>query len=194
MTDFSYVFSSASNVTQRRNSSKQRMSMSMYGMFQSAFVFNQDISAWNTAKVTSMNSMFSSAINFNSPLNTWNVGAVTDFTNMFNSASNFNRPLNNWNTAAGTSMNATFYNAFSFDQDISSWNMRSVSNVGNMLVNVRLSTANYNALLIGWVAQLLKPNLSFNAGTSAYTSAATAARNYLISNFGWTIADGGLSN
>ena len=37
----------------------------MNNMFQGAAAFNQNISSWNTAKVTDMNAMFSGAALFN---------------------------------------------------------------------------------------------------------------------------------
>ena len=66
--------------------------------------FNQDISNWNTSKVTDMSYMFSSATAFNQPLNTWDVSNVTNMSYMFagvrykdgnkyNRTSSFNQPL-----------------------------------------------------------------------------------------------------
>ena len=66
--------------------------------------FNQDISSWNTSKVTDMSHMFSGATAFNQPLNTWDVSNVTDMSYMFagvryvdghnyNRTSSFNQPL-----------------------------------------------------------------------------------------------------
>lgn len=43
----------------------------MRAMFQNATNFNQDISGWNTSKVTDMGYMFQNATNFNQPLDTW---------------------------------------------------------------------------------------------------------------------------
>ena len=45
--------------------------------------FNQDISSWNTSKVTDMSHMFSGATAFNQPLNNWDVSNVTDMSYMF---------------------------------------------------------------------------------------------------------------
>ena len=39
--------------------------------------FNQDISAWNTAKVTTMEYMFYEAAAFNQNISAWNTAAVT---------------------------------------------------------------------------------------------------------------------
>jgi len=116
---------------------------------------------------------------------------------MFNNASSFNQPLNTWNTSSSTSMYAMFQSATAFDQDLSSWNitgLNSVSDLTNFLLNGTFSTANYDALLIGWSAQTpLFNGLTPNFGNSQYTlgGAAESARNTLINTYGWTITDGG---
>jgi surface protein len=46
-------------------------------MFNEAYVFNQDISGWNTANVTNMSVMFQTALVFNQNLSGWNVTKVT---------------------------------------------------------------------------------------------------------------------
>jgi surface protein len=47
-------------------------------MFYDAPAFNQNISGWNTDKVTTMVSMFYDARTFNQNLSGWNVNVVTD--------------------------------------------------------------------------------------------------------------------
>ena len=61
---------------------------------------------------------------------------------------------------------------------------------------VVLSTANYDALLIGWATistneTPLKPNVPFSGGNSKYCNGASA-RASIISTYGWTITDAGL--
>ena len=51
--------------------------------------------------------------------------------------------------------------------------------MANMFYHVTLSTANYDALLIGWAAQAVEPNVQFSGGNSKYTAGATA-RNTLV--------------
>jgi hypothetical protein len=61
-----------------------------------------------------------------------------------------------------------------------------------MFKGITLSTANYDALLIGWDALELQNNVNFHAGYSAYSStAAITARANIISTDSWTITDGG---
>jgi hypothetical protein len=59
-----------------------------------------------------------------------------------------------------------------------------------MFKNIALSTANYDALLIGWAAQSLQPEVTFDGGNSTYC-AAEDARTSMINYNNWTITDGG---
>ena len=194
----------------------------MGGMFNGARAFNQPIGSWNVSKVTNMSSMFSNARAFNQPIGSWNVSNVTWMSSMFNTASTFNQPIGSWDVSQVTNMGDMFYNATAFNQPIGSWNVSKVTNMeymfgkatafnqpieswnvskvtnmSNMFLNAKLSTANYDATLIGWATitppeTALKPNLTFDAGTSKYCNGASA-RNILTSvPNNWTITDGGL--
>jgi len=73
------------------------------------------------------------------------------------------------------------------------WNVTKLSNAEDMFMDISLSTANYESLLIGWNAQTLQPGVTFNGGNSKYCSpAAIAARNNMIASDSWVITDGGL--
>jgi hypothetical protein len=67
--------------------------------------------------------------------------------------------------------------------------------MNNMFTGALLSTANYDALLIGWATispneNPLKPNVVFSGGNSKYCNG-VIARASIISTYGWTITDGG---
>ena len=84
-----------------------------------------------------------------------------------------------------------------FDQDIGGWDVSNVagsSSFGGFLEGAGLSAANYDALLTGWEQLDLVDGLSFNAGSSQYTSAAASARQAIIDDDGWTITDGGITD
>jgi surface protein len=164
-------------------------------MFQSAFAFNQPIGSWNVSNVVDMEYMFHYATSFNRPIGSWNVGNVTNMIEMFAGASAFNQNIGSWNVSNVTNMNGMFAVASSFNQNIGSWNVSNVTTMGGMFSNVQLSTANYDALLIGWSTispneAPLKPNVVFSGGNSKYCNGASA-RASIISTYGWTITDGG---
>ena len=74
---------------------------------------------------------------------------------------------------------------------ISLLNLSSVTNATNMFLGVTLTTQSYSDFLINLATLPLQSGVSFHGGNSKYNPTASTARAYLISNFGWTITDGG---
>lgn len=70
-------------------------------------------------------------------------------------------------------------------------NLSSCTNATNMFFGVTLTTQSYSDFLINLATLPLKSGVSFHGGNSKYNVAGGVARAYLISNFGWTITDGG---
>ena len=101
--------------------------------------------------------------------------------------------LDTWDVSGVNNINSTLREATNFDQDLSSWDITSVNNMGYFLYKGTLSTGNYDALLVSWEAQAPQMNQSPHFGYSKYSAGSTAAtaRASLISNYGWTITDGG---
>lgn len=166
----------------------------MNGMFNNAIIFNSDISSWTLTAITVIKNIFNGATVFNSDISSWDVSNVSSFEGVFRFAEAFNIDISGWNTANVTDMNLMFADATSFDQDLGPWNITSMTTAANMFLNVTLSTANYDALLIGWEGQTEQLNVSFHGGNSLFTkspSAAETARSVLISTSNWTIIDGG---
>lgn len=185
-------------------------------MFLGATNFNQDISNWDTSKVTNMSSMFahSSANTFNQNIGDWNVSNVTNFATMFWSNSTnlpFNHNLGAWNVSKGTTFGEMFRGCISVsNQDLRNWNLARINTAGgldNFMLGKTganaMTTANYDALLIGWNNNKLvgangvanwRTDLRPNFGGAKYTAggAAAAARAALVS-YGWTITDGGVA-
>lgn len=190
----------------------------MSGLFNQAQAFNQNINDWNVSNVTDMNNMFAHTRNYNQPLNEWNVSNVTDMNAMFNSTRVFNQDLSGWDVSNVTDMSGMFNDTRVFNQDISQWNtaslidtenmfneaaafdqnlgewdMSNVTDMTGMLVDSSLSTANYDALLIGWSMQTLQTGVTFDANNSYYSSSAVeAARQSIINVYLWVITDSGL--
>ena len=69
--------------------------------------------------------------------------------------------------------------------------LSSCTNASNMFLGVTLTTQSYSDFLINLATLPLQSGVSFHGGNSKYNPTAAIARAYLISNFGWTIIDGG---
>jgi surface protein len=169
--------------------------LTLRNTFLDARAFNQDISRWNISRVTDMNSTFTGASAFNQPIGNWNVSNVTDMSRLFAGASSFNQNIGSWNVSRVTDMWKMFLNASNFNQPLGSWNVSRVTIMTDMFLGTPLSTANYDALLIGWSTispneTALRPNVVFSGGNSKYCNG-TTARSAIISTYGWTITDGG---
>lgn len=155
---------------------------SMNSMFSSctALTGNSSMNSWNTSNVTDMQHVFNGASSFNQPIGSWNVGAVSNMGNMFQNATLFNQPLGTWNTSNVTNMWYMFVNATSFNQSLAGWNVSNVNNMGGILENTNLNVANYDATLIGWASQTVKPNVTLVFTGLRYCSG-FVARNILTS-------------
>ena len=190
VTNMNQMFGGAASFNQNIGSWNVSAVTSMAGMFGGASSFNQDIGNWNVSSVTDMASMFNTAIAFNQNIGNWDVSSVTDMGQMFYGATSFNQDIGNWNTSSVINFNFMFNQATSFDQNLGNWNVSNVITAFQMFGGIALSTANYDALLMGWNAQTLQPNVDFSGGNSQYCAGATA-RNNMINSDGWTITDGG---
>ena len=71
------------------------------------------------------------------------------------------------------------------------FDLSSVTDASLMFSGVTLSTTSYSDFLINLATLPLQSGVSFHGGNSKYNVAGGVARAYLISNFGWTITDGG---
>ncbi|GAA0729991.1 hypothetical protein GCM10009430_40780 [Aquimarina litoralis] len=170
------------------------------GMFTGNTAFNQNISGWNIGEFVTgtinMRAMFDSASSFNSPLNTWDMSKVINMSSMFGFATAFNQPLDNWDTSSVENMGGMFFGASDFDQNVGDWNLSSVTAMGAMFQLAGLSTANYDATLIGWATQdageTIPSNISISFEGSQYCFGVDA-RNILTDNtgFNWNITDDG---
>lgn len=193
VTNMSWMFFNASSFNQDIGSWDVSNVTDMSYMFNYSASFNQNIGSWDVSSVTNMNSMFSEANSFNQNVGSWDVSSVTDMSFMFMFANEFNQDIGNWNVSNVLDMSYMFYWAASFDQDIGNWDVSSVTNMSQMFKGVTLNIANYDALLNGWAAQGLNPNVIFSGGNSMYSCAAFDAHENLttVPN-NWIITDGGI--
>jgi len=84
-----------------------------------------------------------------------------------------------------------FSSASAFNQDLGKWDVAALVNARDMFAGIALSPNNYDALLIGWDAQTLQPNVPFSGGNSTFCCGENARQN-MIDIDHWTITDGGM--
>lgn len=157
---------------------------------------NLTVSATETKSLGTFagNSMFRNCTSLTSipNLNSWDVSSVSSFNSMFRSTA-LDQDLSSWDTSGAGTFNDMFRDNTAFDQDIGSWDVTGVTSATNMFNGATLSTANYDALLVGWEGQAVQNNVTFHGGNSTYTGAGAGgtARAALIADHTWTITDGG---
>ena len=160
-------------------------------MFNSALAFNQDLNSWDVSNVTIMASMFSGCDEFDGNITGWDVSNVTEFRSMFYGTLAFNQPIGTWTTTSVENLRSMFENSV-FDQDISGWDVTNVDDCLYMFDGGVLSTANYDALLIGWEGQSVLNGVNADFGSTQYSAGAAAtARSALVNSHSWNIDDGG---
>ena len=95
-----------------------------------------------------------------------------------------------FNLSSVTDAFAMFYGCASLTT-VPLLNLSSVTDARYMFSGVTLTTQSYSDFLINLATLSLQSGVSFHGGNSKYNPAAAIARAYLVSNFGWTITDGG---
>ena len=126
VTDMSYMFYRADNVTPQTGHWDTSKVTNMRWMFRDTVRADPDVSKWNTAKVTNMQGMFSGAIKANPDVSKWNTGNVIHMHNMFTSTTTANPDVSKWNTAKVTLMTWMFAFTKNADPDISRWDFSSL--------------------------------------------------------------------
>jgi surface protein len=193
VTNITGMFSRASSFNQDISSWDVSGLTNMNSMFSGASSFNQDISSWDVSNVAYMTRMFENATTFNQDISSWDVSNVEDMQIMFFGASSFNQDISSWDVSNVLMTRYMFFSAFDFNQDISSWDVSNVINMEEMFGGLALPTSIYDSMLNTWSSLPLQSNVTFSAGESLYSDSSEAARSYIISEFGWTIIDGGTS-
>jgi hypothetical protein len=104
---------------------------SLQDCFQRCYVFNQDITMWDTSNITSMNYMFANARSFNQPIGVWNVSSLIGISHMFDWALVFNQPLNNWDVSNVVYAGYAFFRC-PFNQPLNNWDTSSLEDAQGM--------------------------------------------------------------
>lgn len=177
---------------------------SMKNMFYQASDFTGDISGWDVRNVKDFSYMFYQCRRFNQDIGNWDMRSATNISFMFFENDVFNQDIGNWNTSNVTNMASIFSGALKFNQNLGRWNMSKVANITDMFERVKLSTANYDAILKGWSSQALVPGLILNAYNASWCTAG-AERTLLLTkwlaiwndsqncNGGHSFCDGGIT-
>ena len=195
-----HMFNGASSFTGNVTTWNTPNLTAITSVFANATAFNGDITGWDVSNVSSFGAAFQNATSFNQNLSLWNVtSSATNMVRMFEGAVLFNQNISNWDTSNVSFMTFMFDGALAFDQNLANWDIGSLGGapfnaLGSFFANGSgLSTANYDATLIGWAAQTPNTQVIFGAGTSQYTpgGAAEAARDTLDITLSWSITDGG---
>lgn len=199
VTDMSFMFSGCTKLVSLNISNFNTINVTnMQLMFDNCEVLTAlNFSSFKTTNVTSMTYMFyncKSLVSLN--LNNFNTSKVTDMKYMFVGCLKIvSLDLSNFNTSAVTDMSLMFGGCLLLTSviGIETFNVANVTVLTNFITGGKITTAQYDALLINWDAQVVKPSLIVNFGGSKYTSdsAAATARAHLISSDLWTITDGG---
>ena len=143
---------------------------------------------FNLSSVTNASAMFAYCAALTTvPL--FDLSSVTNAGSMFYQCSNITTvPL--FDLSKVTNAFAMFYQCSKLTT-VPLLNLSSVTNAGTMFSGVTLTTQSYSDFLINLATLPLQSGVTFSGGNSKYNPAAAIARAYLISNFGWTITDGG---
>jgi hypothetical protein len=186
-------------------------------MFFGCLVFNSNISAWDMSRVTDANRMLTGCSVFNHPIGLWDTSAMRNMSRLLEGCTAFNHDLRTWVTDSATNMSRLFFAASSYNYSISMWNTSSVTNMGDMfylatsfdqslgglditsvttfgnnfMFGAGLSVTNYDSTLNGWASQAVGIGLYLFAGSSQYSDAGEASRDYLTGVKGWGINDNG---
>jgi surface protein len=148
-TNFQYMFLNCSSVTGTNGftnwtlNTNPTATISFSNMFQSATLFNGDISNWDVSRVNKFDNMFNNAASFNQNIGSWNVANATNMSSMFRNADAFNIDISAWDVSLVTNMTEMFSYNDLFNKNLSNWNVSSVTNMNFMFFR----TANFNSPL-----------------------------------------------
>jgi surface protein len=161
--------------------------LGMVSMFQNASSFNQNISNWDTRKITSLANMFNGATLFNQSVatngNIWNVSGVTSMIGTFSGATgytNLGQPLSGWSTSNVTDMSFMFGNS-AFNKYIGNWNTSNVTTMQAMFLSAT-SFNNESLPLSGWnTSKVTTMRSMFNAAQQFNQYVGTNGTNWVTS-------------
>ena len=171
MTNLDYMFDSCYLFNQDISMWDVSNVTTMVQTFYGTSLFNQDLSTWDVSNVTDMSDMFSSAISFNQDLSDWDVSNVTSMSDMFCDATSFNGDVSTWDTSNVVGMYNMFDGASVFNQDVSSWDTSSVINMYRMFRNANAfnsDISNWDTSKVTEMARMFHNATTFNQDLSQW--------------------------
>ena len=115
---------------------------SMGSAFENARCFTQDISNWDTSKVTSFDYMFKDVLFMNADLRHWEVGPTATLTNMFDNALSQQGQFNTHPFFGNTPRREFFY-----ARDVATLEDLYFPNEPNVVIAFNPSTTTYNVVV-----------------------------------------------
>ena len=163
------------------------------GGFRACTLFNGTVNDWDWSKIDRVDYMFLSCNAFNQPMNLIDTSNVVFWTYFLGYCPSFNQDISNFDFSSTSSLSSFLESCTSFNQSLAAWDISGITSMGNVLKNTGLSTANYDATLIGWEAGTHNNSITLNATGLTYTlgGAAETARTTLVGTDLWTITDAG---
>ncbi len=108
----------------------------LHGYVRRGFLFNGDLSNWDTSSANWLQYMFSGATDFTGQgIGDWNMGNAVDISAMFRGTEVFNVDLSKWDTSHVTKMEYTFANTAAFNQKLGAWDTSQVTTMNGMFTN-----------------------------------------------------------
>ena len=166
----------------------------MYNGFRDCAAFNSSVANWNVASVTTMYSLFAGCAAFNQPLTGWSTLSCQNMQAMFYGATVFNQPLSHLFMHWVITTSSMLQDCAAFNQNLAAWDLTSMANMNFIFFgSTPISTANYDAMLIGWAAQTVLASVPLHAGGAKYSAGAAATARGVLTSApnSWAITDGG---
>jgi surface protein len=155
----------------------------------------------DTSSVTALEQMFAFCFGLTSlDLSSFDTSAVTNMTQMFYLCSSLaSVDVSSFDTSSVANMSNLFNNCPTLTSmvGVEDWDITGLNSTGdltNFLTGGKMTTAQYDNLLVNWRAQDPFNGMTPSFGASTYTggSAAATARQELLDIDGWSIGDGGI--
>ena len=159
-----------------------------------------NVSSFNTSKVLNMSYMFyNCALLTSLDVSSFNTSLVNNMSNMFRQCLVLTSlDVSSFVTSSISNMALMFHttNALTSIVGVEDWDITGLNSTGdltNFLTGGKMTTAQYDNLLVNWEAQASGiPAMTASFGTSILTlgGAADTAKQDLINTHGWTVKDG----